>query len=56
MSHTPKKQSDRPKIMMTPFEIVGYALALTVGAVSMLFTGAVLVICLIKKFGENNNE
>ena len=41
--------------MLTNFEIVAYALALTVGSVSMLFVGAVLVICLIKKFGEDDD-
>jgi hypothetical protein len=40
--------------MLTNFEIVGYALALTVGAVSILGIGAVLVICLVKKFGEDD--
>jgi hypothetical protein len=38
------------------FEHVAYALALTVGAVSMLGIGAVLVLCLVKKFGENDDE
>jgi hypothetical protein len=38
------------------FEHVQYALALTVGSVSMLFIGAVLVLCLVKKFGENSEE
>jgi hypothetical protein len=32
-------------------EHVAYALALTIGAISMLGIGAVLVICLVKKFG-----
>jgi hypothetical protein len=41
---------------MTTFEIVCYALTLTVGAVFMLGAGSVLVICLVKKFGEDNNE
>jgi hypothetical protein len=42
--------------MLTNFEIVCYALTLTVGAVFMLGVGAVLVICLVKKFGEDDAE
>jgi hypothetical protein len=42
--------------MMTTFEIVCYALTLTVGAVSMLGVGAVLVLCLVKKFGDYHDE
>jgi hypothetical protein len=37
-------------------EHVAYALTLTVGSVFILGVGAVLVICLVKKFGEDNNE
>jgi hypothetical protein len=38
------------------FEHVAYAAALTVGSVSILFVGSVLVICLVKKFGDYDDE